>query len=183
MLRALFADRIEMPAGEVCCSLELAISDLQGCVDRLSEMDIIMTIDPWPISHETTLILMQHDLVIGRRYEVFHVSADGYYLLSEGSVKGWKPTPRYYHKGLFEVGDKYIPEGWVVEWDWDGLAIHPPGWDKGFFTGLYEKNSSAMERFTEELKHLFPKTYQRFLDYESQGAFIWPPEGESRPSS
>jgi hypothetical protein len=166
MLRQLFKDRKEVIAGEICSQLSLELSDLSEILCRLSEFLLIDSLG-WPINENSRIILMEHDLVLGKEYDVLLVAYGSYRILSEGSNEGSEPEPYQFHRELFVVTNQRIPNSWVAEWVEGELSIHPPGWDNSFFCDFFEEKPNAKKKFFEELALYFPETYKRWLNHKS----------------
>jgi hypothetical protein len=165
-IRQLIGTREFVTAREICDEFDLILPDLSEIMLRLEEYQLITTGD-WPLSPASEIFPYKHDLIAGKEYDVLLVESGSYTILSEGADPRPEPGPYQFHRELFELSNRTIPNGWVIEWFDGELILHPSIWKRFFFSDYHEGSQRAREQFVEGLKSHFPETYQRWLTYQS----------------
>ena len=106
-------------------------------------------------------------LTIGRVYEVLAIEADWYRLLMDETDPLCPNEPLLFDPSCFSIVDDEEPACWVMEMGDDGdRYAGPERWGRvGFFEDFFDGDASAREQFWNDVRELFPWTWQqRFLE-------------------
>lgn len=139
---------------EIVNKTGLSFEEVCTALWSLLEKDMCarLSSDGGQISSDERLVIMNHDLTVGKTYEVLGIEADGYRLLNDHS------DPVLFHPCSFQVIDPTEPEFWVCEIDEDGERYcEPKSWrDHNLLEAFHDGVKEAQQQFWEDVKTLYP---------------------------
>jgi hypothetical protein len=152
---------------EVAEKTKASLEETRVALDTLLEADWSFRVDTDKpsspvLSPDERLGLRRHSLTVGREYEVLGIEADYYRVLNDPETWPYGNDPVLFHPSGFRLLDAKEPSFWVCQIGEEGERYcYPPEWSEpGFFEDYHDRVEVVRQRFWDDLRHYYPKTWQ-----------------------